>query len=108
MLLTRMHVCLYCLLQCHLVSELHVGSRLLLSTLASEAECELQALPPGDLRHLLSRGKSNTDEVTREDPVEPRAPLWRQASQQQQAPRIVHDLGPPRSRPSGPARHVRR
>ena len=69
----------------------------------------MQALPPGDLRHLLSRGKSNTDEVSRSDLAEPRAPLRGQGNQQQrQAPRIVHDPDPPRSRLANSARRARR
>lgn len=75
----------------------------------------MQALPPTDLRHLLSRGKSNTDEVARGEPVEPHPPFRRQGSHQQQprqqqhqAPRVVEDkdLMPPRTRLAGPNRHV--
>ena len=74
----------------------------------------MQALPPSDLRHLLSRGKSNTDEVTRDEPVEPRPSIRRQGSQhhqqqrQQQAPRVVHeqDLVLPRTRLPGPPRQM--
>ena len=73
----------------------------------------LQALPPGDLRHLLSRGKSNTEEVIRGEPVEPRPSIRRQGShqqRQQQAPHTVdeRDLMPPRTRLAGPTRHARR
>ena len=74
----------------------------------------MQALPPGDLRHLLSRGKSNTDEVSRGEPVEPRPPIRRQGGQQQQqqrqqqAPRTVdeQDLISSRTRLAAPTRHV--
>lgn len=74
----------------------------------------MQALPPTDLRHLLSRGKSNTDEVTRAEPVEPRPSIRRQGSQQQQqqrqqhAPRVVDekDLVLARTRLPGPPRHM--
>ena len=73
----------------------------------------MQALPPGDLRHLLLRGKSNTDEVSRGEPVEPRPPIRRQGGQQQQqrqqqAPRTVdeQDPIPSRTRLAAPTRHV--
>lgn len=73
----------------------------------------LQALDPNDLRHVLSRGKSNTDEVARGEHAEPRLPIRRQGSyqqhqRQQQAPRTVdeQDLIPTRARLAGPTRHV--